>query len=59
MIGLVIPRDFFDAFPIVDGAFSWESAWPGAGSTAANVSDSVDESLIEQAHVCFSPLLAS
>lgn len=42
------PTGFFDSFPVVDGAFSWESAWPGSG--AANVSDSVDESLIEQAH---------
>lgn len=44
------PTGFFDAFPVVDGAFSWESAWPGAGTTAANVSDGVDQSLIEQAH---------
>ncbi|EED14793.1 glucan endo-1,3-alpha-glucosidase agn1 precursor, putative [Talaromyces stipitatus ATCC 10500] len=44
------PQGFFDSFPVVDGAFSWESAWPSAGSTAANVSDSVDESLIQQAH---------
>lgn len=44
------PAGFFDSFPVVDGAFSWESAWPGAGTVAANVSDSVDESLIEQAH---------
>lgn len=44
------PTGFFDAFPVLDGAFSWESAWPGAGTVAANVSDSMDESLIEQAH---------
>lgn len=44
------PTGFFDAFPVLDGAFSWESAWPGAGTVAANVSDGVDESLIEQAH---------
>ncbi|EEA23262.1 hypothetical protein TMatcc_002120 [Talaromyces marneffei ATCC 18224] len=44
------PTGFFDAFPVVDGAFSWESAWPGPGTAAANVSDTVDESLIEQAH---------
>lgn len=44
------PTGFFDTFTVVDGAFSWESAWPGAGTTAANVSDSVDESLISQAH---------
>ena len=44
------PTGFFDAFPVVDGAFSWETAWPSPGTSAANVSDSVDESLIEQAH---------
>lgn len=45
------PTGFFDSFPVVDGAFSWESVWPAPGSSgAANVSDGVDESLIEQAH---------
>ena len=43
------PSGFFGAFPIVDGAYSWESAWTSPGSTIANVSDSVDSSMLSQA----------
>lgn len=44
------PTGFFDTFTVVDGAFSWENAWPSAGSTPANVSDSVDSTLLSDAH---------
>ncbi|OKL55799.1 hypothetical protein UA08_08838 [Talaromyces atroroseus] len=44
------PTGFFDTFTVVDGAFSWESAWPSAGTTPANVSDSVDSTMVEDAH---------
>ncbi|CRG83032.1 hypothetical protein PISL3812_00380 [Talaromyces islandicus] len=44
------PTGFFDEYTVVDGALSWEVAWPGAGSTVSNVSDSVDSTLIKDAH---------
>lgn len=44
------PTGFFDEFTTVDGALSWEVAWPGAGSTVSNVSDSVDSTLVKDAH---------
>lgn len=44
------PNGFFNAFPVVDGAFSWESAWPTVGQGKVNVSDSVDQTMIETAH---------
>lgn len=44
------PSNFFSNFPVVDGAFSWESAWPAPGTTVTNVSDSVDQNVLQQAH---------
>lgn len=44
------PTGFFDTFTSVDGAFSWETAWPGVGSTISNVSDTVDSTLVQDAH---------
>ena len=44
------PNGFFSAYPDMSGAFSWESAWPSPGTTVANVSDSVDQTMLEQAH---------
>lgn len=44
------PNGFFDTFSVVDGAFSWESAWPYEDAGFANVSDTVDSSMIEAAH---------
>ncbi|KAL7939329.1 glycoside hydrolase family 71 protein [Trichoderma chlorosporum] len=44
------PNSFFSNYPVADGAFSWESAWPSPGTTISNVSDSVDQSLLQQAH---------
>lgn len=45
------PAGFFEGFSsVVDGAFSWESDWPSPGTTPSNVSDTVDQNLIEQAH---------
>jgi glucan endo-1,3-alpha-glucosidase len=43
------PNDFFNTFPFVNGAYSWETAWPAPGTTAADVTDSVDSSMIQQA----------
>lgn len=43
------PNNFFSNYPVVDGAFSWESAWPAPGTAISNVSDSVDQSLLQQA----------
>jgi glucan endo-1,3-alpha-glucosidase len=44
------PTGFFDAFTSVDGALSWEVAWPSPGSTVSNVSDTTDATLIKDAH---------
>lgn len=44
------PNGFISAYPVVDGAFSWESAWPAPGTTISNVSDSVDANVLQQAH---------
>jgi glucan endo-1,3-alpha-glucosidase len=41
---------FFDIFTVVDGAFSWESAWPYEDAGFANVSDTVDNTMIDAAH---------
>lgn len=43
------PSGFFAAYPVVDGAFTWESAWPAPGQTVTNVSDTVDQSVISLA----------
>ena len=43
------PNNFFSEFPVVNGAYSWESAWPAPGTTISTVSDSVDSSMISQA----------
>ncbi|KAL7796731.1 glycoside hydrolase family 71 protein [Trichoderma ceciliae] len=43
------PNNFFSTYTVADGAFSWESAWPAPGTAISNVSDSVDQSLLQQA----------
>lgn len=35
---------------IVDGVFSWETAWPSTSDTASNVSTSSDETIMTTAH---------
>ncbi|KAH8705699.1 glycoside hydrolase [Talaromyces proteolyticus] len=44
------PTDFFSTFTVVDGAFSWETAWPTVGAGVVNVSDTVDASVLGDAH---------
>ncbi|PCH06976.1 Glycoside hydrolase, family 71 [Penicillium occitanis (nom. inval.)] len=44
------PDSFFDTFTVVDGGFSWESAWPYADAGFANVSDTIDSTMIDAAH---------
>jgi glucan endo-1,3-alpha-glucosidase len=43
------PNKFFNNFPSVDGAFSWEAAWPAPGTGQVPVSDSVDRNILAQA----------
>jgi glucan endo-1,3-alpha-glucosidase len=43
------PNNFFSTYTVADGAFSWESAWPAPGTTISNVSDVVDQNLLQQA----------
>ncbi|KAM0818394.1 putative Glycoside hydrolase [Seiridium cardinale] len=35
---------------VVDGVFSWETAWPSTSDTASNVSTSTDETIISSVH---------
>lgn len=44
------PTGFFDTYTTVDGAFSWESAWPAPGTTISNVTDSEDATMVQEAH---------
>ncbi|OKL58258.1 hypothetical protein UA08_06459 [Talaromyces atroroseus] len=44
------PTGVFDAFPILSGVFTWESAWPYSGNTPENVSDTVDAEALAEAH---------
>ena len=44
------PSNVFSNFPVIDGSFSWESAWPSPGTTISNVTDSVDQNVLQQAH---------
>ncbi|KAJ5929890.1 hypothetical protein N7454_006840 [Penicillium verhagenii] len=44
------PTGVFSAYPILNGVYSWESAWPSPGTVPANVSDSVDQAALEEAH---------
>ncbi|GAM35240.1 glucan endo-1,3-alpha-glucosidase [Talaromyces pinophilus] len=44
------PTGVFSAYPILSGVFTWESAWPAAGTSPTNVSDSVDAQALAEAH---------
>ncbi|PNY26291.1 Glucan endo-1,3-alpha-glucosidase [Tolypocladium capitatum] len=44
------PNNFVNTFPVIDGAFSWETAWPAPGNTPTNVSSSTDQNVLNQAH---------
>lgn len=44
------PSGVFSSYPILDGVFSWEAAWPAPGNTPANVSDEVDSAALKEAH---------
>ncbi|KAJ5312620.1 hypothetical protein N7508_003450 [Penicillium antarcticum] len=43
------PNGVFSSYPILNGAFSWESAWPAPGHTPTNVSSQVDSAALQQA----------
>lgn len=43
------PDSFFNTYPVVDGAFGWESAWPEISEGLVNVSDSVDQTMLSSA----------
>ncbi|KAF3391246.1 Glucan endo-1,3-alpha-glucosidase agn1 [Penicillium rolfsii] len=44
------PTGVFSAYPVLDGVFSWESAWPSPGTSPTNVSDGVDSAALQEAH---------
>lgn len=41
----VAPSSLYDTFPVADGLFSWDTAWPYVGDGKVNVSSSVDQQL--------------
>jgi glucan endo-1,3-alpha-glucosidase len=43
------PTGVFSTYPILDGVYSWESAWPSPGTAPANVSDGIDSAALQQA----------
>ncbi|KAL4866187.1 glycosyl hydrolase family 71-domain-containing protein [Aspergillus spectabilis] len=43
------PNDFVHSFPVTDGAFSWEAAWPAPGTGQSTISDTVDRNILTQA----------
>jgi glucan endo-1,3-alpha-glucosidase len=43
------PSDMYDAYPVVDGLFSWDSAWVWASDGKANLNCAVDEQYIAAA----------
>ncbi|KAL7927008.1 glycosyl hydrolase family 71 domain-containing protein [Trichoderma austrokoningii] len=43
------PNNFFSTYTVADGVFSWESAWPATNTGVSNVTDSVDQNLLQQA----------
>lgn len=46
------PSSWFEAWgDVVDGVMGWESAWPTAGTTPANVSADIDMLVQDAAHV--------
>ncbi|KAJ6043821.1 hypothetical protein N7499_006240 [Penicillium canescens] len=44
------PNGVFSAYPILNGVFSWETAWPSPGTTPTNVTSQVDSAALQQAH---------
>ncbi|KIY62723.1 glycoside hydrolase family 71 protein [Cylindrobasidium torrendii FP15055 ss-10] len=43
------PTDFFSTYPVVDGVFSWDSAWPYEQDGNVNVSSKADEQYLSGA----------
>lgn len=44
------PSDFYSTFSVASGGFGWETAWPEISDGLTNVSDSIDNQMISQAH---------
>ena len=44
------PNSFLDTYPVFDGAFGWELAWPEISEALVNVSESVDQTMLSSAH---------
>ena len=47
--GATYDSTFFSNYPVVDGVFSWESAWPQITEGLVNVSDSKDQAGLQAA----------
>ena len=48
--GATYDTNFFNDYPVVDGVFSWESAWPEIGEGLVNVSSAKDQAGLQAAH---------
>jgi glucan endo-1,3-alpha-glucosidase len=44
------PTNVFEDFPIVDGLYGWESAWPEISDGLVSETDTIDKEVISQAH---------
>ncbi|KAL1949764.1 hypothetical protein VTO73DRAFT_8645 [Trametes versicolor] len=49
-LGGTYDTQFFQDFPVVDGVFSWESAWPEVPEGHVNVSSAKDQTGLTNAH---------
>ncbi|KAK8157800.1 glycoside hydrolase [Phyllosticta citrichinensis] len=49
--------DFFSSYDVVDGVFSWETAWPTTDTESGNVSAVVDEGSQSAAHAANKPYM--
>ncbi|KAJ1553988.1 hypothetical protein HK405_006327, partial [Cladochytrium tenue] len=48
---------FFDDYPVVDGVFAWETAWPGTGASNTTVSSTVDAANLVAARAAGKPYM--
>lgn len=48
--GATYDASFFQNYPVVDGVFSWEAAWPEVNEGVVNVSSAKDQAGLQAAH---------
>lgn len=53
----ISPTDKYNTFPVVDGLFNWESAWPAVSEGRVNVSSEVDQEYLAAARAAGKPYM--